>query len=94
MLRQYVEAKARHPGMLLLFHAGDFYELFEEDAETAARTIGLTLTTRSDGEKQIAMAGFPHNCLEAYLHKLLKAGLRVAICDQFNDETDSPHTLF
>src|SRR6266446_5810843 len=82
MMQQYREAKERHPGMLLLFRMGDFYELFEADAEVAARVLGLTLTSR---DKTIPMAGFPHHTLEPYLRKLLHAGHRVAICDQVED---------
>jgi DNA mismatch repair protein MutS len=82
MMQQYRDARARHPGMLLLFRMGDFYELFDDDAEKAAGILGLTLTSR---DKQIPMAGFPHHQLESYLRKLLQAGLRVAICDQVED---------
>src|SRR5919201_3482653 len=82
MMQQYREAKECHPGMLLLFRMGDFYELFDADAETAARLLGLTLTSR---DKTVSMAGFPHHSLEGYLRKLLQAGLRVAICDQVED---------
>src|SRR5580765_7251560 len=82
MMQQYREAKARHPGMLLLFRMGDFYELFDDDAQTAARVLGLTLTSR---DKSIPMAGFPHHQLEAYLRKLLHLGHRVAVCDQVED---------
>src|SRR5246127_5599711 len=82
MMQQYRDAKARHPGMLLLFRMGDFYELFDSDAETASKILGLTLTSR---DKAIPMAGFPHHQLEQYLHKLLKLGHRVAICDQVED---------
>ncbi len=82
MMQQYRDAKARHPGMLLLFRMGDFFETFEEDAETAAKVLGLTLTSR---DKTIPMAGFPHHSLETHLHKLLHAGYRVAICDQVED---------
>src|ERR1700739_2296726 len=82
MMQQYREAKERHPGMLLLFRMGDFYELFEADAEVAARVLGLTLTSR---DKTIPMAGFPHHALETHLRKLLHAGHRVAICDQVED---------
>src|SRR5262249_19944486 len=77
-LGSYREAKERHPGMILLFRVGDFYELFDTDAETAARVLGLTLTVRG----KVPMAGFPHHSLETYLRKLLQAGHRVAICDQ------------
>src|SRR5262245_4721217 len=82
MMQQYQEAKQRHPGMLLLFRMGDFYELFDEDAQTAAKVLGLTLTSR---DKTIPMAGFPHHSLETHLRKLLQSGLRVAICDQVED---------
>jgi DNA mismatch repair protein MutS len=82
MMQQYREAKQRHPGMLLLFRMGDFYELFEEDAETAARVLGLTLTSR---DKTMPMAGFPHHSLENHLRRLLGAGHRVAICDQVEE---------
>jgi DNA mismatch repair protein MutS len=82
MMQQYREAKERHPGVLLLFRMGDFYELFDADAETAARVLGLTLTSR---DKTVPMAGFPHHALDGYLRKLLHAGHRVAICDQVED---------
>src|SRR6185312_833494 len=82
MMQQYQDAKARHPGMLLLFRMGDFYELFGDDAEQAARLLGLTLTSR---DKSIPMAGFPHHQLESYLRKLLHQGLRVAVCDQVEE---------
>jgi DNA mismatch repair protein MutS len=82
VMQQYREAKDRHPGMLLLFRMGDFYELFHEDAQVAARVLGLTLTSR---DKTIPMAGFPHHALENHLHKLLHAGHRVAVCDQVED---------
>src|SRR5690349_16128113 len=82
MMQQYREAKDRHPGMLLLFRMGDFYELFNEDAEVASRVLGLTLTSR---DKTVPMAGFPHHALEAQLRKLLRSGHRVAICDQVED---------
>ena len=82
MMRQYQEAKARHPDMLLFFRMGDFYELFYEDAQTAANLLQLTLTSR---DKQVPMAGFPHHQLEAYLRKLVQLGQRVAICEQIED---------
>jgi DNA mismatch repair protein MutS len=81
-LTLYREAKERHPGMVLLFRMGDFYELFESDAEICARVLGLSLTVRSD---RVPMAGFPHQSLESHLRKLLKAGHRVAICDEIQD---------
>ena len=79
LIEQYHSAKHRHPNMLLLFRVGDFYELFGEDAETATRILGLTLTSR---DRTIPMARFPHHCLETHLHTLSKAGQRVAICEQ------------
>src|SRR6476619_4770379 len=82
MMQQYRDAKARHPGMLLLFRMGDFFETFEEDAELISRVLGLTLTTR-DGS--IPMAGVPAKAVEHYLRKLLQAGHRVAVCDQVED---------
>jgi DNA mismatch repair protein MutS len=82
MMQQYREAKERYPGMLLLFRMGDFYELFDADAETASRVLGLTLTSR---DKTIPMAGFPHHALDSHLRRLLHAGHRVAICDQVED---------
>jgi DNA mismatch repair protein MutS len=82
MMQQYREAKERHPGMLLLFRMGDFYELFDADAEVVARDLGLTLTSR---DKTIPMAGFPHHALESHLRKLLQLGHRVAVCDQVED---------
>ena len=82
MMRQYQDAKAQHPGMLLFFRMGDFYELFGEDAKQAAQLLGLTLTSR---DKAMPMAGFPHHQLENYLRKLLQRGLRVAVCEQVED---------
>ena len=82
MMQQYRAAKERHPGMLLLFRMGDFYELLDADAETGARVLGLALTSR---DKTVPMAGFPHHQLESYLQKLLRAGFRVAVCDQVED---------
>lgn len=78
LMQQYRAAKEKHPGMLLLFRMGDFFELFDQDAETASKLLGLTLTSR---DRTISMAGFPHHQLEAYLHRLLQAGHRVAICE-------------
>lgn len=81
-MRQYREAKERHPGMLVLFRMGDFFELFGDDAVLCSKELGLTLTSR---DKQVAMAGFPHHQLEGYLRKLLANGHRVAVCDQVED---------
>ncbi len=78
IMQQYQAAKEKHPDMLLLFRMGDFFELFGADAELAHTLLGLTLTTR---DRTLTMAGFPHHQLEIYLHKLLKAGQRVAVCE-------------
>src|SRR5690349_23081429 len=86
MMQQHREIKARYPDAVLLFRVGDFYETFGEDAITAARILGITLTKRSNGAAaSTELAGFPHHALDAYLHKLVKAGYRVAICDQLED---------
>jgi DNA mismatch repair protein MutS len=85
MMQQYRDAKAQYPGMLVLFRNGDFYELFEDDAEVGARVLGITLTKR---DKEIPMAGVPHHALDRYLGKLLHAGHRVAICEQMEDAAD------
>ncbi len=85
MMQQYEDAKRACPEAILLFRMGDFYELFHEDAKTAARVLGLTLTSREKGEGATAMAGFPYHQLENYLGKLIKSGYRVGICDQVED---------
>jgi DNA mismatch repair protein MutS len=85
MMQQYQEAKAACGDAILLFRMGDFYELFFEDARTAAQALGLTLTSRDKGENPIPMAGFPHHQMENYLGKLIARGFRVAICDQVED---------
>ena len=85
MMRQYEEAKKACPEAILLFRMGDFYELFQEDAKTAARVLGLSLTSREKGENPMPMAGFPHHQLESYLGKLIAAGFRAAVCEQVED---------
>jgi DNA mismatch repair protein MutS len=85
MMRQYQEAKAACGDALLLFRMGDFYEMFHEDAKTAARVLGLALTSREKGENAVPMAGFPHHQLESYLSKIIAGGLRAAICEQVED---------
>ena len=82
MMHQYDDAKAACGDALLLFRMGDFYELFHDDAKVAAETLGLTLTARDKSANPVAMAGFPHHQLDSYLAKLIKQGLRVAVCDQ------------
>lgn len=84
--RQYNQIKAKHPGALLLFRVGDFYETFGEDAIKTSKILGIVLTKRGNGsESETALAGFPHHSLETYLPKLVRAGERVAICDQLED---------
>jgi DNA mismatch repair protein MutS len=85
MMKQYQDAKAACPDALLLFRMGDFYELFFDDAQTAAGTLGLALTSREKGENAVPMAGFPYHQLDSYLARLIAAGFRVAICDQVED---------
>lgn len=85
MMQQYQDAKAIAGDALLLFRMGDFYELFHEDAKTAARILGLTLTSRDKGDNPIPMAGFPHHQLDGYLGKIISAGLRAAVCEQVED---------
>ena len=86
LMRQYNEIKSKHPDAILLFRVGDFYETFSEDAITAAEILGITLTRRANGAAQyVELAGFPHHALDTYLPKLVRAGKRVAICDQLED---------
>jgi len=85
MMQQYHDAKSACGDALLLFRMGDFYELFFDDAQTASRVLGLTLTSREKGENATPMAGFPHHQLENYLAKLIAAGYRAAVCDQVED---------
>src|SRR5688500_16934193 len=85
MMQQYLDAKEACGDALLFFRMGDFYELFHDDARTAARVLGLTLTSRDKGENPIPMAGFPHHQLESYLAKLIGGGFRAAVCEQMED---------
>jgi len=86
LMKQYNEIKNKYPDACLLFRVGDFYETFGEDAVRAAGILGITLTKRGAGsETETALAGFPHHSINTYLPKLVKAGLRVAICDQLED---------
>ena len=86
LMRQYYKIKDRHPQAILLFRMGDFYEAFEEDAKTISSILGITLTKRSNGAaKDVPMAGIPHHALDNYLPKLIRAGKRVAICEQLED---------
>lgn len=86
VMRQYNAVKAQYPDALVLFRMGDFYETFREDAKQAAKILNITLTKRANGKAAaVPLAGFPYHALESYLHKLLKAGLKVAICEQVED---------
>ena len=87
LMKQYNAIKAKYPDALLLFRVGDFYETFGEDAVRTAKTVGIVLTKRNNGGggETIELAGFPHHSLDMYLPKLVRAGYRVAICDQLED---------
>ncbi len=86
LMQQYQEMKKKHPDAVLLFRVGDFYEIFGKDAVTASEILGITLTRRANGkDKYIELAGFPHHALDTYLPKLVRAGQRVAICEQLED---------
>lgn len=86
LMKQYIEMKKKHPDAILLFRVGDFYETFSEDAKDASAILGITLTRRANGAAQyVELAGFPHHALDTYLPKLVRAGRRVAICEQLED---------
>jgi len=86
LMKQYAQVKARYPDTILLFRMGDFFETFEEDALIASKVLGITLTRRGNGAAgEVPLAGFPHHALESYLPRLLKAGYRVAVCEQLED---------
>lgn len=86
LMKQYFEIKSKHPDAILLFRCGDFYETFSTDAIRASEVLGITLTRRANGAaRSVELAGFPHHALDTYLPKLVRAGLRVAICDQLED---------
>ena len=86
LMKQYFDIKAKHPDAILLFRVGDFYEMYGEDAVTGAEILGIVQTKRANGVGQhVEMAGFPHHALDSYLPKLVRAGKRVAICDQLED---------
>ncbi len=86
LMKQYVEMKKKHPDAILLFRVGDFYETFSDDAIAASEILGITLTRRANGAAQyVELAGFPHHALDSYLPKLVRAGKRVAICEQLED---------
>ena len=86
LLKQYFSIKAQHPEAVLLYRVGDFYETYSNDAVLASKVLGLVLTRRSNGDKgKVEMAGFPHHAIDSYLHKLVQAGYKVAVCDQLED---------
>ena len=86
LMRQYNSFKAKYPDALLLFRVGDFYETFGEDAIRASKILDIVLTRRANGSAAyVELAGFPHHAIDTYLPKLVRAGLRVAICDQLED---------
>ena len=86
MMKQFLDLKAKHPDAVMLFRCGDFYETYSDDAVIASEILGITLTKRANGQgKTVEMAGFPHHALDTYLPKLIRAGKRVAICDQLED---------
>ncbi|PLX18526.1 MAG: DNA mismatch repair protein MutS, partial [Salinivirgaceae bacterium] len=86
LMRQYYQIKDKYPDAILLFRVGDFYETFEDDAVKASEILGITLTKRANGSASyVELAGFPHHALDTYLPKLVRAGQRVAICDQLED---------
>lgn len=82
LMQQHNAIKAKYPDAILLFRVGDFYETFGQDAIITAKVLGITLTKRNNGGATSELAGFPYHALETYLHKLVKAGYRVAVCDQ------------
>ena len=85
LMQQHGAIKQKYPDAILLFRVGDFYETFGSDAIIASQVLGITLTKRNNGSADNELAGFPHHALDTYLHKLVKAGYRVAICDQLED---------
>ncbi len=89
MMRQYQSIKKKHGDALLFFRVGDFYEMFYDDAKTASKVLGITLTSRSKGDNAVPMAGVPHHSAHTYIHRLIKAGYKVAICDQMEDPEEA-----
>lgn len=92
LLRQWQEIKEQYPDALLLFRVGDFYELYNEDAEQASKILSITLTHR--GRSKIPMCGFPYHALEAYLPRLVRQGCRVAICDEIGENYEKMGRLW
>ena len=94
LMKQYLAIKAKYPDAMLLFRVGDFYETFGADAVVAARILNIVLTNRNNGGERSELAGFPHHSLNTYLPKLVKAGQRVAICDQLEDPKMTKKIVF
>lgn len=89
LMRQYHEIKQKHPGAILLFRVGDFYETFSEDAVLVSKELGITLTKRNNGGDMTPLAGFPYHALDNYMPKLVRKGYRVAVCEQMEDPADA-----
>src|SRR5512135_3366772 len=91
LLKQYYAIKKQHPGRILFFRMGDFYELFGDDAVTASSVLGIDLTSRDHGSSgnKMPLAGVPHHTLNRYLVKMLKAGFKIAVCDQVEDPREA-----
>ncbi|MEY3195370.1 MAG: hypothetical protein RIQ78_1467, partial [Bacteroidota bacterium] len=87
LMQQYIQVKIKYPDAVLLFRVGDFYETFGEDAVKASKALGITLTSRNNGGSDIELAGFPYHSLDVYLPRLVRAGYRVAICEQMEKPT-------
>ena len=85
LMRQYFEIKEKHPGTILLFRVGDFYETFGDDAVLVSKELGITLTRRNNGGDMTPLAGFPYHALETYMPRLIRRGHRVAVCEQTED---------
>ena len=95
MMRQFNSIKEQYPDAILLFRCGDFYETYAHDAVVASEILGITLTKRSSKQADaIEMAGFPHHALDTYLPKLVRAGMRVAICDQLDRKTSCRERVY
>ena len=88
-MEQYSQIKAKHAEEILLFRLGDFYEMFYEDAKTASKVLGIVLTSRSKGDARIPMCGIPFHSSQSYINRLLKAGHRVAVCEQLQDPEEA-----
>ena len=88
-MRQYQQYKQQYPDAVLFFRIGDFYECFYEDARTVSRILGVALTARSKGENPVPMAGVPFHAVDTYLHRLIAAGFKVAICEQMEDPKEA-----